>query len=99
MLITWKGEFAAGEEKKYTVIQNWETKCQSRGGKQPIILLNTSRRLKAQTDKQAAQFMVKLDKPMDRQSTKYKKMQQNNLHGCILTRWKKKKPQTRKVVG
>lgn len=27
MLITWKGEFAAGEEKKYTVIQNWETKC------------------------------------------------------------------------
>lgn len=35
--------------------------------------------------------MVKLDKPMDRQNTKYKKMQQNNLHGCILTRWKKKK--------
>lgn len=39
MLMTWKREFAAGKKTR-TRIQNWET--ESRGGKQPIVLLNTS---------------------------------------------------------
>lgn len=42
-----------------------------------------------QADKQAAQFMVKQDKPMDRQSMKYTKMQEKNFSDCKLTRQKR----------
>lgn len=42
------------------------------------MLWDPSHRLRAQTDKLSAQFMVKQDKPMDRQRMKCKKMQEKN---------------------